>query len=538
MAAPKPLVARLPAPTAPLPKAAMAHGKEVACYDYHDLAGQLVFQVVRYEPKTFRQRRPDPDRPGHWIWNTQGLEKVLYRLPAVREAVETQKTIFLCEGEKDVDNMVSMGFTATCNPGGAGPGKWLDSYSSSLHGAMGVVVISDKDEVGRNHAQAVAEAIQQEALIIRILELPDRGGVAVKDFSDWKNAGATADELNQLVDDTPVWFAPWEESAWDEDNPLIEEAKPAQPAFGIFLLPSADTGYDESARSIFEIIAPLQVLFCRGRVIVELRGDLEGPSLEPVSSTRFRGLLDEVRIGGKSIPTMAWRKDDGEAKLAHRRCPEESAKVLLTQTAAFDLLPKLAAITASPVLVPGSNGKPVLLEAGYHPEGGGIFITSKAKVQDVVLDAAVAAIQELVVDFDFISPGDKARALVSFISPGLRIGGWLRCPFPIDVAEADQSQSGKTFRQLLVRAVYGESVYCIAQRNGGVGSADESLAAGLLSGRVFVAMDNVRGRLDSQFWERIITLDRDVPVRIPHRGEVLVDCSRVCFQMTSVVSFK
>jgi putative DNA primase/helicase len=42
-------------------------GKIVEVYDYVDEAGAILFQVVRYEPKAFSQRRPDPDRPGGWI---------------------------------------------------------------------------------------------------------------------------------------------------------------------------------------------------------------------------------------------------------------------------------------------------------------------------------------------------------------------------------------------------------------------------------------------------------------------------------------
>ena len=34
--------------------------KIVATYDYRDERGELLFQVVRFEPKAFRQRRPDP----------------------------------------------------------------------------------------------------------------------------------------------------------------------------------------------------------------------------------------------------------------------------------------------------------------------------------------------------------------------------------------------------------------------------------------------------------------------------------------------
>ena len=37
-----------------------------ATYDYRDEAGRLTYQVVRYPPKDFRQRRPDGS--GGWVW--------------------------------------------------------------------------------------------------------------------------------------------------------------------------------------------------------------------------------------------------------------------------------------------------------------------------------------------------------------------------------------------------------------------------------------------------------------------------------------
>ena len=47
----------------------------VATYNYHDHEGKLLFQTVRYEPKDFRQRRPDGS--GGWIWNLTGVTLVL-----------------------------------------------------------------------------------------------------------------------------------------------------------------------------------------------------------------------------------------------------------------------------------------------------------------------------------------------------------------------------------------------------------------------------------------------------------------------------
>jgi hypothetical protein len=40
-------------------------GEPAATYDYVDEAGKLLFQVCRFVPKTFRQRRPDS--AGKWL---------------------------------------------------------------------------------------------------------------------------------------------------------------------------------------------------------------------------------------------------------------------------------------------------------------------------------------------------------------------------------------------------------------------------------------------------------------------------------------
>jgi putative DNA primase/helicase len=88
----------------------------VAEYDYLDETGKLLYQVVRFEPKDFRQRRPDG--AGGWEWSLKGTPRVLYRLPRVLEAVERREDIMVVEGEKDVDALEKLGIAATTNPGG------------------------------------------------------------------------------------------------------------------------------------------------------------------------------------------------------------------------------------------------------------------------------------------------------------------------------------------------------------------------------------------------------------------------------------
>ncbi|MFZ1426574.1 MAG: VapE domain-containing protein, partial [Geminicoccaceae bacterium] len=166
-------------------------------YDYADEAGELLFQVVRYEPKDFRQRRPDPDAPGGWIWKLNGVRRVLYRLPELLAANPAQP-VFVVEGEKDVDHLRTLGLVATTSPQGAG--KWALSDRGALAGRH-VVVLPDNDETGRKHAREVARDLAGKAATVRVLNLPNLPPKG--DVSDWLAAGGAANELLQLVSAMP-----------------------------------------------------------------------------------------------------------------------------------------------------------------------------------------------------------------------------------------------------------------------------------------------------------------------------------------------
>jgi hypothetical protein len=177
----------------------------VAQYPYLDASGKLLFEVVRFDPKDFRQRRPDATALDGWAWNTRGVQKVLFRLPEILRAIQSDKFIFICEGEKDVLAMVQRGLVATCNPGGSG--KWQDSFSETLRGAR-VVILPDKDAPGTAHAALVASKLHGIAKSVRVIELPDANGKAVKDAADFFAAGGDAAEIGHFVDQAPVWTPP------------------------------------------------------------------------------------------------------------------------------------------------------------------------------------------------------------------------------------------------------------------------------------------------------------------------------------------
>ncbi len=172
----------------------------VDTYDYTDVDGRLLSQVVRFAPKGFSQRRPDGN--GDWIWDLKGVPRVLYHMPEVVEAIRAERTIYLPEGERDVDTLRGLGLTATTCSMGAG--KWRAEYGNSLVGGH-VVVLPDKDTAGQEHAAQVCADLHQKARSVRVVLLPNRDGHDVKDATDWVQAGGTCAELEQMADETPEY---------------------------------------------------------------------------------------------------------------------------------------------------------------------------------------------------------------------------------------------------------------------------------------------------------------------------------------------
>jgi hypothetical protein len=168
-----------------------------ATYDYTDEKGTLLFQKIRYRPKSFSLWRPDVS--GGKVWNMQGARRVLYRLPRLIQA-DPEQYVYVVEGEKDVERAEKMGFLATCNFDGAK--KWQPHYNDFLSG-RNVVIVPDNDDEGRAHADIVARNLVGTAASIRLLQLP---GLPPKgDLSDWADAGGTGEQLGELTEAAPLW---------------------------------------------------------------------------------------------------------------------------------------------------------------------------------------------------------------------------------------------------------------------------------------------------------------------------------------------
>lgn len=164
-----------------------------AVYQYQDEAGNVLFEALRMPGKKFRQRHLDPESPDAkdgYVYNLEGVQRVIYRLPEIRKAIAEGRTIYLVEGEKDANRLWDEGYAATCNPMGAG--KWRPEYTGYFVGAKQVFLIQDRDEPGRRHAEKVKEALS--AIGVPVVIWQAKTG---KDVSDHLDQGLTVQDLIQ-----------------------------------------------------------------------------------------------------------------------------------------------------------------------------------------------------------------------------------------------------------------------------------------------------------------------------------------------------
>jgi hypothetical protein len=203
-------------------KVAHTNGKPkiVATYDYVDEQGTVLYQVVRYDPKNFRQRRPKVG--GGWEFSVKGTRLVPYRLQELLVA-GLDRGVLIVEGEKDADRAVSIGIVATTCAMGAG--KWRPEYNEHFRGRS-VYLVPDNDKLGREHAQQVAMSLHGIAKGIKVVELP---GVPEKgDLSDWLDQGGTKDKLAELVKAAAEWkLAP----TGKQPKPATESKEPEPPPY-------------------------------------------------------------------------------------------------------------------------------------------------------------------------------------------------------------------------------------------------------------------------------------------------------------------
>ncbi len=288
------------------------------------------------------------------------------------------------------------------------------------------------------------------------------------------------------------------------------------------ILPSLDVSISACAEHLFRVFGEKKELFYRGGKVQEIETLGSEDMLSTVGADRLCSLMERYF---RTI-TRHEGKEGGKIMKASP-CKKDIASRLLETDAARQFLPEIRILAKSPIL--SKDGR--VLQKGFDAESK-TFVLRDLQVKIPVLENGIRWLKGLLRDFSFASPGDRSRAIAALLTPALVLAGFFK-RVPICVVEADQSQTGKGYFVQLNATMYDEQVRFVTQRQGGVGSFDESLAARLAEGNAFISLDNLRGRLDSPYLEALLTADGLFSVRIPYRGEMQIDSRSFCLFLTS-----
>ena len=449
-------------------------------YIYVNKEGEPLFGIVRTPQKQFMAVHLDGDG---WAYGMGGANPTIYNLPKVIDAVNKGELVFVVEGEKDADNMAKVGLTATTNPFGAG--KWHAEYSNYLKNAD-VVIIPDNDEVGRRHAEQVAQSLVGKAKSIKILELPNLPPSG--DVSDWLGAGGTKEELLKLAEQAPD-YEPKEalpEEALNDGLPTIDT--------NIKSLPEV-SGQALSALMAANEIEPRLFLHA-GPVRIE--ADEHG-GLITVE-------LDVDRMRYEMARTANWVATTPNG-LKSSKPPIDVVRDVLVSPLKFPILENIVRV---PIFAKDGT---LQVEAGYSektrsyyapPAGLSIPEVPKNPTKSDIEKAKYWILDELLVDFPFSSDADKSHAIALLLLPFCRsmIDGLT----PLHFIEASGQGSGKGLLAKVLLSISCDSNVGIIPPPRDDEEVRKSITARLIEGRAAVLIDNVT-RLDSPVLSAALTAD-------------------------------
>lgn len=168
-------------------------------YVYVNANGDPLLKVCKTPDKKFYQKHYEKGS-----WKKGGVptdQLVPYHLPEVLES--NGDFIFITEGEKDVNNLRALKYTATCNPMGAQ--KWPKHFNTFFDN-RNVIIIPDNDDPGMKHLELVGKNLinRKKVKSVRVIYLPntDKTGYDVSDYLEEHGP----ERLKRLIKNAPLFI--------------------------------------------------------------------------------------------------------------------------------------------------------------------------------------------------------------------------------------------------------------------------------------------------------------------------------------------
>lgn len=126
---------------------------------------------------------------------------LLYNMPKIKKAIQEDKEIYIVEGEKDADNLASLGYTTTTC-------REINSTNSDILSPLvnaNIVILGDNDKEGKKHIYNLRYLLKRKASSFKVpymKEIIDIGEKAdISDFIEKKRKeGLSNSQIKKLID--------------------------------------------------------------------------------------------------------------------------------------------------------------------------------------------------------------------------------------------------------------------------------------------------------------------------------------------------
>ena len=228
-------------------------------YYYYNDNSELSYTKIRidYEDgaKSFYFELPNGNK------NLKGVNRIPFNLPDVISASK----VYIVEGEKCAEAVISAGRTATTFDSGSNF-KWNDTFSKYFH-EKEVVIIPDNDIPGLKYAKTIKDKLPR-AKVVMLPELKEK-----EDIYDWLKAGHTMDEFDKLPSVNIYDYFPEVDKSSEADKKVYRssnnKAKQSQTLFNL-VIDNADMLFHDDRNLLYAAVNDDE----GHRIICEIESDM------------------------------------------------------------------------------------------------------------------------------------------------------------------------------------------------------------------------------------------------------------------------
>lgn len=172
-----------------------------AVYDYKDANGKYLYSKIRFVGKHIKYAVIDKKNDSFTMEKPKGVYS-LYNLPAAIKAIKKGYPVYITEGEKDVDTLKNLGFTAVT---AGSVSDWRSEFAHYFTGAR-VVILPDNDAPGLELKDKILKSLRAFAHSIKVVitSQAEHG-----DVTDYINERHSKEDLKELIKGVDAIVAPW-----------------------------------------------------------------------------------------------------------------------------------------------------------------------------------------------------------------------------------------------------------------------------------------------------------------------------------------